>query len=283
LAEYPYLASSLPDLLDPEGVGEHPFSAFDAFAREELREGDYRRMRGCFITADVINLLRRLRSSNPEAPPRLLEPSFFTPEELAEGLGDSDRFPEPFAEFLWAWRNERLHLEGRSPETVLGESLMSWIVTDGRPLLGNFTRDFVIWDMHRRNIATALAGRSADMDYRKDIIVFDDWSSRVAESGAPDFGWGGELGRFASMVDHYESDSPLEREQRATRVRWDWLDDRCAGRPFEAETIAAVAVKIADVERWLVLSPDEGRRRLDEIVESLHHDIRKLALEESVL
>ena len=86
---------------------------------------------------------------------------------------------------------------------------------------------------------------------------------------------------MSDLIDIYGSASPLAVEKAITAARWAWLDDTVDYRLFSREAVFAYAVKIADVERWLIITPEEGRKKLDELLNQLHLDIRKMTREEN--
>ena len=86
---------------------------------------------------------------------------------------------------------------------------------------------------------------------------------------------------LSDLIDLYEGSSPLEIEKATTAARWKWLDEAVGYNLFSKEAVFAYAVKIADVERWLTLTPEEGRVKLDELLEQLHQNIKKITREEN--
>lgn len=269
----------MPELSLGEDFHSHPYPVFEGFVSEELSAADYAELRKCFILNDIRNLSSALKNSG--SPETFCTPSYYRADELAEGLNDPDTLFPFLADFVWDIRAEKRQLPSMSEENELLNRMMELISESDKAPFSGFPRDYLIFEMQLRNLTTALAGRSENHDYLDDIIPFDDFSSKIAVNQAADFGLGGELGNMAALLDMYGSASPLEIEQSITAVRWAWLDERVDYHIFSKEAVFAFSVKIADVERWLDLSPEQGRKQLDKLLEQLHQDIRKMTREEN--
>ena len=284
MAQYYYLVSSLVELTLDEDFQKHPYPVFRDFVLEELSSGDYQNLQNCFLFNDVSNIVSALKSGKSGSNTDLLEPARYGREQLTEGLGDPEKLFPFFADFIWDYRTEQRMYPALSEENELLRRMMEVIGADDAdkksPVTG-FPAEYLVFEMHLRNLTTALSRRAQGIPYTEHIIPFDFFSLRIAESQAPDFGLGGDLGVLADLIDLYENSSPVEIEKAITRVRWRWLDEAVSSNIFSGEFVFAYALKIADVERWLAITPEEGRVKLDELLEQLHQNIKKITREEN--
>ncbi|MCK5736415.1 MAG: DUF2764 family protein, partial [Spirochaetaceae bacterium] len=251
------------------------------FAREELSPADFADLRKCFLLNDVSNFTESLKSKESKQNFEFREPSYYGKDELEEGLIDTETLFLYLSDFVWDYRAERRMYPGISGENELLRRMMETISNGDEPQISGFPRAYLEFEMHLRNLVTALSHRAENQSFSDQIIPFDFFSERIAASQAADFGLGGDLGVLSGLIDLYEGTSPLVIEQTITAVRWSWLDEMVDYNLFSREAVFAYGVKIADVERWLAISPEAGRQKLDELLEQLHQNIKKMTREEN--
>lgn len=269
MTRYYYLVSSLPELASDTLFEEHPYPVFEEFAREELHPGDYADMRKCFLLNDVSNINSKLDGR----PLEMKSPSFYTEDELELGLADPDLFFNPFSEFIWDIRLERQNQFTMPKENELLWRIMTALDNEEESSIRGFPREYLIFRMQLKNLTTALACRKDGRAYADEILPFDHFSRTIAASQAPDFGIGGEMGVMEPLLDTFADSQALDIERAITKAVWAWLDEKIGYGHFSRETVFSFAIRIADVERWLDITPLGGRQMLDELLESLHQDI----------
>jgi len=281
LAQYYYLVSSLVELTLDEDFQKHPFPLFNEFVREEFSNTDYADLLKCFLLNDVLNTVSALKQKPSRDNAPFIEPSCYRKTVLEEGLADPDTLFSFLGDFIWDYRADKRKYPGVTEENELLRRMMESISTGEEPGIVGFPALYLIFEMHLRNLTTALSYRAANQEYSDLIIPFDFFSEKIANSQAPDFNLGGDLGVLSSLIDLYDSSSPLEIEKAITAVRWRWLDEAVGYNLFSREAVFAYGVKIADVERWLAITPEEGRAKLDELLEQLHQNIIEKTREEN--
>jgi len=281
LAQYYYLVSSLVELALDEGFQKHPYPVFHDFVREELSEADYAVLHQCFLLNDVPNIVSALKSKSSGVNGDFIQPAYYGSEALSEGLFDPDLLFPFLSDFIWDYRAEKRMYPGISEENELLRRMMETISSGDEPLISGFPRTFLVFEMHLRNLAMALSHRAGDRPFTEQLIPFDFFSEKISSSQAADFGLGGDLGVLSGLIELHESSSALEIEKAITDIRWKWLDEAVGSDVFSRDAVFAYAIKIADVERWLTLTPEEGREQLDKLLEQLHQNIKKMTREEN--
>ena len=276
MSEYYYLISSLPELTAGEEFQNHPYDVFHTFVREELSYSDYGSFLRCFLLNDVDNLVEMLENPSGDDETSWNSPSCYDREELEDSLQDTDNLPTFLADFIWDFRNgKRLYPQLKVKDELL-RRMMDAVDAGTAEGMTGFTRDYLIFESHLRNLTTALSFREAGRPYTQHIIEFDHFSRQIAVSSAVDFGLRGELGLMSAPLEVFEGlKNPVDAEKAVVKTRWDWLDEQVDYRMFSSDAVFAYGIKIADVERWLRLTPETGRHRLDSLLERLHNDIRK--------
>lgn len=281
MSQYYYLVSSLPDLSPDDEFQRHPFPVFQEFVREELNVNDYADLRKCFLLNDVYNFSEALKPTGDDTLADFRTPAFYTGEDFDEGLLDPESLFSFFADYIWDVKAEKRQFPGISGENELLRRMMETISAGDEPAITGFPRDYLEFEIRLRNLTTAISRRIDKQSYSEDIIPFDYFSEEISISQAADFGLGGELGLLSELVDKFDNSTALAIEKSITAVRWAWLDDQVDYNFFSRNAVFAAAVKFADVDRWISISPEDGRQKLDELLEQLHQNIRKMTREEN--
>jgi len=268
LTQYYYLVSSLPELAADTRFERHPYPVFEEFAREELHLADYTDMRKCFLLNDASNINSKLGESS--LPMR--SPSFYTENELEDGLAEPDELFDFFSEFIWDIRLERRNQLSRENELL--RRMMVALSLEEESVIRGFPREYLIFKARLKNLTTALACRRDGRPYENEIFPFDHFSRKISMSQAPDFGIGDELGVMKPLIDAFADSSALDTELTITKVSWAWLDKRIGYGHFSREAVFSFAIRIADLERWLAVTPADGRQMLDELLENLHRHMK---------
>lgn len=255
---YYYLISSLPDIIINEDWKKHPFLNFHDFCSEEMSDSDFRELKKCFILNDIRNIVSSQNGSDS-----YVRPSFYTNEEFRELMSDPDGFFPFIADFLYECSKDIKSYSGMTAEDELVSRLFVQIDKFADP----FVNGYLFFELHLRNICTALSHRQSGLEYKKKILACDYFSEQIAHSSSPDFGLGGETGIFEPLLDKFGKAEPVELEMEIDMIRWQWLDDAVGLDGFSREAVFAFAVKLASVERWLNLDEGKGRNMLDSLIE----------------
>ncbi len=255
---YYYLISSLPDLVINEDWKKHPFSNFHDFCSEEMSGSDFQELKKCFIMNDIKNAV----SYNNESDEYVI-PSFYTKEEFTDLKADPDGFFSFIADFFYDKAKDIKSYPGLTPE----DELLTRLYNQIDRFENGFVYEYLLFELHLRNICTALSHRQFGLEYKKQILACDYFSGQIAHSSSPDFGLGGEIGVFEPLLEKFGKAEPLDLEREIDRIRWQWLDDAVSLDGFSREAVFAFAVKFASVKRWLGLDEEEGRKMLDSLIE----------------
>lgn|GEM_PF-714422 len=291
MSPYYYLISSLPELVRDDAFSAHPYPVFDDFVREELDEKDYTDMKRCFLLNDISNIADSLEAGGGNSQSdddlddmvNLKTPSFLDMADLKQGLEDPDTLFSFFADAIFDWRAEQRQFPHKTVHWELFYRSLVALTTgeskESRQFIG-FPLDYLVFEARLRNLTTALAYRKTSRSYEGEIVVFDDFSQMLAESSTPDFGLSREFGVMETLIEVLSKEDVLVAEKQVTAVRWNWLDEVVGYRLFSLDAVFAYALKIADVQRWLILKPEEGRRSLDSLLKRLQMNIKSITQKE---
>lgn len=261
--DYYYLISSVPELLLGEQQ-KHPFQGFLDFCREELTPDDYSALKKFFLFNDFQNIINYKTEEDP-----FLSPSFYSRETIVESQNDPDLFFPFISDFLFDLLNDK-----RKHKELQAEDELLWNFYDHiDEVADGFIKEYFLFELHLRNLCTALSHRTLSLEYKKIIIPGDYISEQMAHSSAPDFGLGGEIGVLEPLLDMFGKAEPLEIEKEIERIRWKWLDEALGYHIFSNNAVFANAVKINSVERWLKMKPEVGRELLNELIEQTQNAV----------
>ena len=70
-----------------------------------------------------------------------------------------------------------------------------------------------------------------------------------------------------TVADAYPRGNPLEREKALDRLRWNQAEAEAGYDPFTGRAMLAYALKLRLAARWAAFSDEEGRRKLEALVE----------------
>ncbi len=120
------------------------------------------------------------------------------------------------------------------------------------------------------NILAAIYAKKYGIDITK-VIVGSNKIAKIIKDNANirDFGLSRELEYFDTIQRISEESDIYERERKADRFRWNWLEENTVFDYFNIEYIFAYLCKLQILERWVKLNAKEGERVFREIISNL--------------
>lgn len=262
--EYYYLVSSLYDIvLDAEKVGNTLEEVWE-LCREEMTEEDFEGLRQLFLWNDIANAVNYGKENFVYR-----YPAYYTQEEFEENMKDSDSFLPFLAEYWFYYQNERRLYPQLLPE----EELTILLYEHLDEFKDSFVREYYEWEAHLRNIKAGIVARRTHRSMESAMLPVGEFSDLMRRSSSPDFGVGGEFDFVEKASQLYESGRFLELELFLDEVRWKWLEARVLLEPFSAHEVYSYILRLAMVTRWLSLTSDEGRKKLDQLMKSIESKI----------
>jgi len=262
--QYYYLLSGLYDIsLDMEKVG-HTLLDVWQLCEEEMTPTDFDGLKSLFLFNDIANAVNYGR---PDFEYRY--PAYYTREEFEENMKDSESFLPFLAEYWFAYHNERRLYPELLPEEELTVLLYEHLEEFADP----FVREYYEREAHLRNIKAGLAARRVQRPMERSMLPVGEFADLMRRSSSPDFGVGGEFDFIERANQMYEEGRLLEMELLFDEVRWKWLEERVMLEPFSSHEVYSYVLRLALVQRWLSLSADEGKKKLEKLVASIESKI----------
>jgi hypothetical protein len=265
---YYFLVTSLPDLIFEEKWAPQGFAEFADDIVDFISEEDAELLRYIRLPFDNANLITLLESRQ-----RPFEPNGnYSREDLLQGVKTPALLPGYMQRLVEA------HKESRQlfPDLSL-EDQLNWLFYEEAAQHPNeFLAAWFTFEMHLRNVLAGLNVRSgfAHLNDRAEgservlasaIVCRDEVSEQILKSLAPDFGLSSRLEWIESIIE-LPLDDVARRETEIDQLRWETLDGLSLFAGFHIESMLAFCLKLFIVERWQVLDPQEGKRKLELLV-----------------
>lgn len=130
------------------------------------------------------------------------------------------------------------------------------------------------FNLNLNNILTAFVCRKNNWDIRRAIVG----QSPVAEAirrnpSVRDFNLTAELDYMDDLRRIAETENLMEREQHLDALKWQWLDQNTFFHYFSIERILAFYLKTQLMQRWNMLTVEEGERAFRSMIDKLKKDV----------
>ncbi|MBQ0082079.1 MAG: DUF2764 family protein [bacterium] len=138
-----------------------------------------------------------------------------------------------------------------------------------------FVRQWFEFNLNINNILTAIICRDNGWDIRKAVVGDNTVVNTIRENlTARDFNLKAELDYFPALQQIVETDNLMEREQKIDALKWQWLEDNTFFEFFGVEKIIAFYIRCTLLNRWNILTVEEGERVFREIIDNLKKDVK---------
>jgi hypothetical protein len=259
---YYYLVAGLQDIT----LDVHKLSMGQLEFRNELREqlhpDDYRLLEKLFLPVDNLNLLRLLGKRDET----FEDKGNFSQAQLEENIKEPNgELPSYMDRFIEAVKTEEPIIHGMSYENQLTSVFYNYVQYTSN----EFLRDWFFFDRNLNNVYTALICRKYDIPYENQIIGSDEIAEAIRKSHARDFGIATEFSYLEDVFNIIKNENLQEREKALDTIRWKYLDDATFFEYFTIDRLLAFTIKLAMVERWLVIDKEYGTRMFEELLGEL--------------
>lgn len=267
MAQYYYLCSSLIDLiLDSKAKF---FSSFDLiqFCEEEMNKKDFNDFKFLYIFNDIKNIINIGEILDDEK--KYIYPAYYSLEEFKENLKDYDSFLPFISEYLFNKKNEKRAY----PHLLEIDELLTLFYNYVETLDNRFIKDYYNFELLLRNITTAISLKRNAINYTNRIIPAGDYYEVILKSNSNDFGIGKEFRFIEKLLEIYENEDLIKREQEEENIRWNYLDEYIGKDFFSTNFVFSYAIKLKSVERWLSLKEEVGKEMLEKLIKDIKNKI----------
>lgn len=267
---YYCLISSLPDWkLDDRKPLLNSLSFRDLLA-EELHPDDFRWVKRLYLPYDHSNILNRLYKKDAPWDERgchdagvidSITNAIHVANEPSLGV---ESYLEEFIRHFFDADNKPTRMEAEK------QLLTGWfnLLSDSK---NEFLTRYVEFELHSRNVFTALLGRKFDMAVANTLVGEHDMVEALKKSRARDFGLSGEVDHMDQLLQIFEMENLQEREMRLDMLRWNFYEEATFFNYFTIEKIFSFVLKLFIVERWIALDEKRGRALFEKLIAALQN------------
>lgn len=197
---------------------------------------------------------------------RLLE-MLRMPSDAPEVLELIARNDEKYAEQECWWTDVRESLS----ETDLR---MQALYELGLTSKNQFIRDWFAFNQDMNNVLTAVICRRHGFDVKKAIVGHNP-VAEILRKDLPqkDFGLAGVMDNLAEVMALVEIDNLMECEKQMDAIRFAWLEEKTLFVHFSLENVLAYYLQAEMLNRWAVLTVEQGEKVFRELVADMKKGI----------
>ncbi len=165
------------------------------------------------------------------------------------------------------WEDARQHLSEADLRTQL-------LYEDGLHCSNKFLRSWYAYNRDMNNVLVATICRKHGFDVTR-MIVGRGAVADILRKNLPqkDFGLSGVLDDVQDIMSLVEVDNLMEREKRMDALRFRWLDNATLFIDFSIENVLAYYLQVEMLNRWSVLTVEQGEKVFRELVADMKKGI----------
>lgn len=138
-----------------------------------------------------------------------------------------------------------------------------------------FVREWTGFNLAINNILTAMICRTNGWPVADNIVGHNAVTEAImANQNVKDFGLREEFDNFGTLMQILDTENLMEREQKIDALKWQWLEDNTMFHYFSVERVLMQFLKAQMLNRWNILTPEEGERVFREIIDNLKKDVK---------
>ncbi len=179
-----------------------------------------------------------------------------------------DRYDEKYGEQECWWNDAR---EALSEVDLRTQALYEL----GLNSKNQFIRDWFAFNQDMNNVLTATICRRHGFDVRKAIVGHNPVAD-ILRKDLPqkDFGLSAEMENLENVMALVDIDNLMEREKQMDAIRFAWLEEKNMFVYFSIENVLAYYLQAEMLNRWAVLTVEQGEKVFRELVADMKKGIK---------
>lgn len=158
------------------------------------------------------------------------------------------------------WENARNTLSKADLRTQL-------LYEYGQKSKNKFVRKWFVYNQDMNNVLVAAICRKHGFDVRKMIVGQGEVAEILRKNlQQKDFGLGGVMDSLQEIMSLVDIDNLMEREKRMDALRFVWLEEATLFVDFSIENVLAYYLQAEMLNRWSLLTVEQGERVFRELV-----------------
>jgi hypothetical protein len=179
-----------------------------------------------------------------------------------------DRYDEKYGEQECWWNDAR---ESLSEVDLRTQALYEL----GLSSSNQFIRDWFAFNQDMNNVLTATICRRHGFDVRKAIVGHNP-VAEILRKDLPqkDFGLSAEMDNLENVMALVDIDNLMAREKQMDAIRFAWLEEKNMFVYFSIENVLAYYLQAEMLNRWAVLTVEQGEKIFRELVSDMKKGIK---------
>lgn len=273
MSKYYCLIAGLPDITIDDNKLSYTVKEFRAELSETLSNNDKKLIDLFYMQFDHKNLLAMLTKQEGKFDNRGL----YTSEQLEEIIAlvkenetpSDKKYPSYFYVFTAAYLQDKPLIDNMSWEDQLNSLYYEYAGNSSN----RFVSDWFKLNLNLNNMLTAIICRKYNREVGNAIIGNSEISETIRQSGQRDMGLTGMVDYLDTILRISEENNLYERERKLDQFRWNWLEEYSFFHYFTIERIFAYLIKLDILERWVSMTPENGRAIFKEMIDFLKKGI----------
>lgn len=270
---YYCLIAGLPDIQQEDQKHSLSIPEFRKELEDQLSASDYELIQWIFADVDNKNLLKLLE--NKEAV--IDDSGNLTVDDWHRLIALIKDVDEPKDAKLQNYIVEFfrfVHSDQNSEEEISLENRLAGMYFNAALKIKNeFLSNWFEFNLNIQNILTAYTCRKYQFDVKNHLVGNNEVAKILKHSNSRDFGLTGVFDQAETLIRIAEEQDLLEREKKIDALKWNWLEENTFFHYFTVEKIAAYCLKLNILDRWKLLSVEEGATIFRALLEEMKKDV----------
>lgn len=270
---YYCLVAGLPDIQQEDQKLSVSVHEFRKELEEQLSVQDYELIKWIYADVDNRNFLKLIENKDAviDESGNLTSDDWYHLIALMKDVDEPQdkRLPKYIVDFYRFMQSET-----SSDENVSLDDKLAGLYFNAALNLGNeFLSDWFEFNLNIQNILTAFTCRKYQLDLKNHIVGDNEIAKIVKHSHSRDFGLTGVFDQLETVLRIAEETDMLEREKKIDALKWNWMEENTFFHYFTVEKIAAYCLKLNILDRWKLLSVEEGSRIFRSLLDDMKKDV----------
>ncbi|MDR2083810.1 MAG: DUF2764 domain-containing protein [Bacteroidales bacterium] len=265
---YYYLIAGMPEIAFDHKKLVFKQDEFKTYLQEELAPEDFDIIQNLYLKYDNENLLKLIFNKDDDT---FNDLGVYKKDELIQALKE----PEGLNPYLIQFISEYLVSDNKDSVIFWEHRLTTLYYEYLFNIKNDFLRNWFHFEFMTNTVVTAYNSRKYGFLAEEQLILTDENIQAVAKSGAKDFGLTVDWPSVNNILNIFEIENILKREEALDRFRWDWIDEKMTFEYFSFEVVISMLLKLRIIDRWINADPENGKRLFRQLLEDIKSSSKK--------
>ena len=258
---YYYLISALPELNLTDKELEYDMITYRSFVMELLDPVDAKLLKILYYPFDIMNLVTLIKGNETDWDAC----GNYSKDELQEMI----QLPDSLPRFMQLFVEETRETWEKASAKDLLNKATSLFVDWSREAPNAFLRQWLYFDQNLKNLLIYLNSNKFDLDPDKEVLGENYEATYLRSTKFDDLDLKSWDLRFKEALTHFDNPNVAVREFLIDEMRWKFLHELEENYSFGIERLLAFVIKLQIINRNIVDTEEEGRKRLEQLQKTI--------------